>query len=193
MGCPCKDKAKKAAAAEQVAAPAVASRPATSVRLELTVRGEGHPLACEDCLVKHVGVAYVLSGEWLEDETRKTERLLCIANLQCAAEHAEALGRKSLASLLDEARVLFARDGEASKIVLVVDELCGADERERQRLVAIGHMAAAEQAMRLCDGDSFADRVRAVRLDWTAETRLPATGVASEETMNNEQEKEVQK
>lgn len=193
MGCPCKDKAKKAAAAEQAAAPAVASRPATSVRLELTVRGEGHPLACEDCLAKHVGVAYVLSGEWLEDETRKTERLLCIANLQCAAEHAEALGRKSLVSLIDEARILFGRNGDTGKLMLVIDELCGADEWKRQRLVAIGHMAAAEQAMRLCDGDSFADRVRAVRLDWTAETRLPATGVASEETMNNEQEKEVQK
>lgn len=175
MGCPCKDKAKKAAAAELAAAPAAAPRPATSVRLELTVRGEGHPLACEDCLAKHVGVAYVLSSEWLEDETRKTERLLCIANLQCAAEHAEALGRKSLASLIDEARVLFGRNGDTGKLMLVIDELCGADERERQRLVAIGHMAAAEQAMRLCDGDSFADRVRAVRLDWTAETRLPAT------------------
>ena len=173
MGCPCKDKAKKAEAAELAAAPAADASPAQSVRLELTVRGEGHPLACEDCLAKHVGVAYVLSAEWLEDETRKTERLLCIANLQCAAEHAEALGRKSLASLLDEARVLFARDGEASKIVLAVDELCGADELERQRLVAIGHMAAAEQDMRLCDGDSFADRVRAVRLDWTARPPRP--------------------
>ena len=166
MGCPCKDKKKAAEAKAESSVPArQPEMEATSVRLEFVVRGEGHPLACEECLKKHLGAAFVLSTEAAEEFSRQTERLLCIANLRCAEEHARALGREGLGNRLAMARVSFAKNGVYDEIATMVNAICGEDDAEKRRLVAIGHVAAAEQMLRLCGGGADADRLRAVRLD----------------------------
>lgn len=171
MGCPCKNKNKQAAVT--VAKPGVGAEPAkedpvaASVKLEFVVRGSGHPLACEDCLGKHVGTAFVLATEVSEDRERKTERLLCLSNLRCAKDHAEALGREALTASLEEALGEFAKTGGAEKVVAAFDEVCGGDAKKRSHLIAVGHLSAAEQALRLCGGEEYADRIRSIRLDWT--------------------------
>lgn len=154
-----------------------ASAAAPLLRLTFVVRDDSHPMACERCLEKHVGQAYIYAREYAEDASRLVERMLCVANLGCAGEHALALGRKELAGRVKAARLAFHARGDVAGIVAVFDELAGGAEGGRGRLEAIGRMAAAEEALRRAGGDEAADKVRELRRAWAeASSSGPSVG-----------------
>jgi len=50
-------------------------------------------MACAKCYAKHLAKAGVECSEYLEDQTRMTELSLCIGDIACAEDHAQALKR----------------------------------------------------------------------------------------------------
>ena len=154
-----------------------ASAAAPMLRLTVVVRDASHPLACERCLEKHVGQAYIYAREYAEDAARVVERKLCVANLGCAGEHALALERRGLAEHIKAARLAFQERGDATGVVAVFDELAGGTDAGRARLEAIGRMAAAEEALRRAGGSEAADKVRELRRAWAdASSSGPSVG-----------------
>lgn len=65
------------------------------------------PLACAQCLEKHIGAAAVLAGEVAEEPSRLAERVLCAGHLACAEEHARALGWYGFAATVRKSRIAF--------------------------------------------------------------------------------------
>lgn len=65
------------------------------------------PLACRQCLEKHLGAAAVLAGEVAEVPSRRVERVLCAGHLACAEEHARALGWTDFAATIRKSRLAF--------------------------------------------------------------------------------------
>lgn len=150
MTCPCRSRK---------AAPAAQAKPAT---FTVTVRADGHPLACERCLEKHLCKALVYSCEAQEDE-RPVERGLARANLLCAAEHAEALGRPSSA-IIEIAEHSNLRPESIREILPG-----GGDYREE----AIGLLSVAEDALRLYGDPETAEAVRLLRIKFQRQEKSP--------------------
>lgn len=136
-----------------------APTPAQPVRLDLVVRADGNPLACERCLRKHLAKALVYAAEAREEDRRDAEAALCVANLACAAEHADALGDPRAATI--------AALASAPSIPLPSDIrplLGGADEHLDD---AVGLLAVAEDALRFAGRNDIADSMRGTRLSIT--------------------------
>ena len=169
MGCSCKKKKLEA----ETAAKSVASSVTVEVpTVPILVRDGDHPLACEFCLEKHVAVAPVYAVEYAENpKERNAERLLCFAHLSCAEEHAQALGRMSIADRIADARSAFMDRGDFTPVLNVFYDLAG--ERSGPsvaRLGAIGALARAEDLMRLAGSETDAARVREIRRAFASAT-----------------------
>lgn len=145
MACDCK---KKQQTAEKK--PVEEARPYT---VTIAVRSVGQPLACENCLLKHLASAAINSIEYGEDAGRVTERALASANLSCAVDHARALGKDELVKQIEAAN--------ASNPQSVFDLL---PNRGSEPELAIGNLAAAEVHLRISGDPASADKVREIRL-----------------------------
>lgn len=167
MGCSCKKKKLEADAA----AKAVASSVTVDVpTVPILVRDGDHPLACERCLEKHVAVAPVYAVEYAEaPKDRTAERLLCFAHLSCAEEHAQALGRMSIAERIADARSAFMERGDFTPVLDAFYDLAGwYSGPSVARLGAIGALARAEDLMRIAGFESKAAKVREIRREFAA-------------------------
>ena len=159
-------------------AKAAAVAPAVTIEVparSITVRDGGDPLACELCLEKHVAVAAVYAVEVAEagPGERVAELLLCTANLMCAEQHARALGRDAFADRLAEARDAAGKGRGGARPALDAFYELAASERGASygRLAAIGALARAEDAMRMCGREEWAARARSMRRAFAEETQ----------------------
>ena len=122
MSCTCEQRREEAATAES----------AEAVSVLLDIRGAGHPLACRDCLEKHLAKAVEQAREYAEDGSRRAERLCCIGNLGCAEDHAVALGLGALAESIRAARRAFQGGDAAAPLALREIYLSTPDNRNQQ-------------------------------------------------------------
>lgn len=119
MSCPCKknksvEKAKPAE--EQVVA--------VETRAE---QKSSHPLACRDCLDKHLGAAAEYAKEAEEDSSRMEEYRRAVGHMVCAEDHARALGLFDFASRIRMARKAFQASRKAADMeVLLKEDTSGA-------------------------------------------------------------------
>lgn len=90
-----------------------------TVFVRIPVRDGFDPLACHDCLEKHLAKAAEQAREVAEDSLRRSERILCIGNLGCAEDHARALGLVDLADAIRAARRSFQHGDVLAPLVLV--------------------------------------------------------------------------
>lgn len=173
MGCPiCKKKQQEAeATAKATASEVVVQIPVVSV----LAREGGHPLACEFCLEKHVAVASVYAVEYAENvKDRLAERLLCIAHLGCAAEHADALKRDLTSETIEKAAESFAESGDFTAVLdLFYDLARDRGDKGVARLSAIGALAHAEDDARRAGRPDFAEKIRLLRRQFAVATMEP--------------------
>lgn len=62
------------------------------------------PMACYHCYVKHLSKASVEASEVCESDGREHEMSLCLGNIACAEDHAEALGLSTEKEILRRMR-----------------------------------------------------------------------------------------
>jgi len=136
--------------------------------IPVELRDGKSPLACWNCLAKHISAAYRQFVEYNEDRSRQAEKLLCLGNLLCAKEHAEAL---KCTEVSDMCRVAIGElfgdcnlDAEGLLLSLV-DNASGAGmDIDSNKAKAIGYLAAAEDYARLAGDRGMAERIRAARI-----------------------------
>jgi len=116
MACPCKNKKNEQQAP---ATDAVVKNPeATSAKPV----DSDDPLACYDCLDKHLGAAAEYAKEAEEDTTRIEEYRRAVGHMVCAEDHARALGLKDFASRIRLARKAFQTSRKASDMEALLKE-----------------------------------------------------------------------
>lgn len=116
MACPCKN--KKNEQQTPATAAVVKKSEATSAK---PVDSED-PLACRDCLDKHLGAAAEYAKEAEEDPTRIEEYRRAVGHMVCAEDHARALGLKDFASRIRLARKAFQTSRKASDMEALLKE-----------------------------------------------------------------------
>ena len=115
MACPCKNKKNE----RQAPTAAVVKKPeATSAKSV----GSDDPLACRDCLDKHLGAAAEYAKEAEEDPTRIEEYRRAVGHMVCAEDHARALGLFDYASRIRAARKTFQSTRKASDMEALLKE-----------------------------------------------------------------------
>jgi hypothetical protein len=115
MACPCKNKKNE----QQAPTAAVVKKPeATS---EKPVDSDD-PLACRDCLDKHLGAAAEYAKEAEEDPTRIEEYRRAVGHMICAEDHARALGLRDFAARIRLARKAFQTSRKASDMEALLKE-----------------------------------------------------------------------
>lgn len=116
MACPCKNKKNERQAP---ATAAVVKKPeATSTKPV----DSDDPLACTDCLDKHLGAASEYAKEAEEDTSRIEEYRRAVGHMVCAEDHARALGLKDFASRIRLARKAFQTSRKASDMEALLKE-----------------------------------------------------------------------
>ena len=114
MACPCKNKTNGSPANAPVA---VAARKEAEAE-----KAADDPLACTDCLDKHLGAAAEYAKEAEEDTTRIEEYRRAVGHMVCAEDHARALGLKDFASRIRLARKAFQTSRKASDMEALLNE-----------------------------------------------------------------------
>ena len=108
--CPCKNK--------------MVSNPSPSVA-EVKAEPEQkptNPLACRDCLDKHLGAAAEYAKEAEEEPSRFEEYRRAVGHMVCAEDHARALGLFDYASRIRAARKTFQTTRKASDMEALLKE-----------------------------------------------------------------------
>lgn len=88
-----------------------------------------NPLACRDCLDKHLGTAAEYAKEAEEDPTRFEEYRRAIGHMVCAEDHARALGLNDFASRIRLARKAFQTSRKAADMEVLLKEDTSGDGR----------------------------------------------------------------
>ena len=114
MACPCKNKTNGSPAPAPVA---VAARKEAEAE-----KAADDPLACRDCLDKHLGAAAEYAKEAEEDTNRIEEYRRAVGHMVCAEDHARALGLKDFASRIRLARKAFQTSRKASDMEALLKE-----------------------------------------------------------------------
>lgn len=114
MACPCKNKTNGSPAPAPVA---VAARKEAEAE-----KAADNPLACRDCLDKHLGAAAEYAKEAEEDPTRIEEYRRAVGHMVCAEDHARALGLRDFAARIRLARKAFQTSRKASDMEALLKE-----------------------------------------------------------------------
>ncbi len=114
--CDCSKNRKK------VPGPSVRSPAVRTVRTASPVGVPAHPLACRDCLNKHLGAAAEYAKEAEEDATRTEEYRRAIGHMVCAEDHARALNLADFASRIRLARKTFQESRKAADLESLLKE-----------------------------------------------------------------------
>jgi len=104
--CPCKNK----------------DHSASSASVDETNEKPTNPLACPDCLDKHLGAAAEYAKESEEDATRFEEYRRSLGHMVCAEDHARALGLFDYASRIRAARKTFQTTRKAYDMEALLKE-----------------------------------------------------------------------
>ena len=83
---------------------------------------KANPLACRDCLDKHLGAAAEHAKEAEEDKTRAEEFRRAVGHMVCAEDHARALGLFDYAVRIRAARKAFQNNRKASDMEALLKE-----------------------------------------------------------------------
>lgn len=116
MACPCKNKKNEQQAP---ATSAVVNMPEA---ISANPVDSDDPLACRDCLDKHLGAAAEYAKEAEEDPTRIEEYRRAVGHMVCAEDHARALGLRDFASRIRLARKAFQTSRKASDMEALLNE-----------------------------------------------------------------------
>ena len=111
MECPCKNKTNMPTIS-------AGAKPAESGDEKKPVR----PLACRDCLDKHLGAAAEYAKEAEEDKTRTEEYRRAVGHMICAEDHARALGLYDFAVRIRLARKAFQTSRKAADMEALLKE-----------------------------------------------------------------------
>ncbi len=108
--CPCKNKTKTVSPVPVAEAKAEPEQKPTN------------PLACRDCLDKHLGAAAEYAKEAEEEPSRFEEYRRAVGHMVCAEDHARALGLFGYASRIRAARKTFQSTRKASDMETLLKE-----------------------------------------------------------------------
>lgn len=115
MGCPCQNKNNA-----QIRDGRHVEMTADHKDVPPAVNNPASPLACRDCLDKHLGAAVEYAKEAEEDKTRVEEYRRALGHMVCAEDHARALGLVGLAGRIRMARKTFQKSRAASDMESVL-------------------------------------------------------------------------
>ncbi len=107
MPCPCENKNRSV----------VSAQPESESGAKPT-----NPLACRDCLDKHLGAAAEYAKEAEEEPSRFEEYRRAVGHMVCAEDHARALGLFDYASRIRAARKTFQKTRKASDMEALLKE-----------------------------------------------------------------------